>query len=94
MSADLNVMKCIRRPIGQTTGQRWVKLYNAARRAFYISHSLNRRRAKRAANVMAQESRKMRAQYGTTTPGGVPIVPVHGVKRVFIRLLTNPANYG
>lgn len=93
---SLDTMHSIRKPPGQrkSTGQRWTKVYNAARRAFYISRSLNRRRAKHAANIMAKESRKARRLYGEKTPGGVDTVPVHEVKRIFIRLLTNPANYG
>lgn len=93
---SLDVVQFIRKPRGhgKSVGQRWVKVYNAARRAYYISHNLNRRRAKHAANIMAKESRKARRMYGEKTPGGVDTVPVHEVKRVFIRLLTNPANYG
>lgn len=92
----LDVMHSIRKLLSQrkSVGHRWAKVYNAARRAFYISHSLNRRRAKHAANIMAKESRKARRLYGEKTPGGVDTVSVHEVKRIFIRLLTNPANYG
>ena len=96
---SLDAMYSIRKPLGhqqssKSVGQRWVKVYNAARRAFYISYNLNRRRAKHAANIMAKESRKVRRLHGEKTPGGVDTVPVHEVKRIFIRLLTNPANYG
>ena len=93
---SLDAMHSIRQPLNRrkSTSERWTKVYNAARRAFYISHNLNRRRAKHAANVMAKESRKVRRLHGEKTPGGVDTVPVHGVKRIFIRLLTNPANYG
>lgn len=92
----LESMRSIRAPRGhsKSTAARWAKVYDAARRAFYISHNLNRRRAKHAANIMAKESRKARRLYGEKTPGGVDTVPVHEVKRIFIRLLTNPANYG